>query len=60
MGVSSMALVGVNAMVGVGKTCALVGLGIAVGTELTGLITFRIYVFATSYRHASRLLMAGI
>ena len=57
MGVSSATLVG--EVVGVTGFFVPVGFGIAVGTLPTGLIIFFAYVFATSMRHARRLLMAG-
>ena len=58
IGVSTTTLVGV--VVGIEGLFVLVGLGIAVGTSPTGLRIFFAYVFATSKRHARRLLIAGI
>ena len=58
IGVSATILVGI--VVGVAGFLVLVGLGIAVGTSPTGLRIFFAYVFATSRRHARRLLIAGI
>ena len=58
IGVSTMAVVGI--VVGVTGFFVLVGFGIAVGTAPTGLRIFFAYVFATSMRHARRLLTAGI
>lgn len=55
-----MAIVGVTCTVGLGIPVGFGVLGIAVGTLPTGLITFRTYVFATSYRQERRLLTAGI
>jgi hypothetical protein len=60
MGVSATGIVGVTGTVGLAGFIVPVGFGIAVGTAPTGWITFLKYVFATSYRHATRLLMAGI
>ena len=57
----SMGTVGVTAeAVGLARLCVLVGFKIAVGTLPTGLSTFLAYVFATSYRQPTRLLIAGI
>ena len=52
-------IVGVAGAVGLAGLCVLVGFGIAVGASPTGLSTFFIYVLATSYRQATRLLIAG-
>jgi len=48
MGVSMTVLVVVANGVGLSGAFVLVGLGIAVGTDPTGLRTFLTYVFATS------------
>ena len=61
MAVAMTSGVGVTWLVGLGKLVAGEGVfGSAVGAFPTGLITFLRYVFATSYRHATRLLRAGI
>ena len=66
MGVGGIAVattsgVDVTPLVGLGKLVAGSGVfGIAVGALPTGLITFLIYVLATSYRQAARLFTAGI
>jgi hypothetical protein len=59
--VSTTGVIGIVVCVGMTgvDVASLVGLGIAVGTSPTGLITFRIYVFATSYLHATRSFNAG-
>ena len=58
IGVSVKIVVGI--VVGVTGFFVAVGFGIAVGTSPTGLRIFFAYVFATSMRHARRLLIAGI
>jgi hypothetical protein len=62
IGVAATSGVGVTPLVGLGRL-VVVGAGVfgrAVGAFPTGLITFLIYVLATSYRHAARLFTVGI
>ena len=62
MGVATISAVGVIWLVGPGRLVVVDAgvFGSAVGAFPTGLITFLRYVFATSYRQATRLLRAGI
>lgn len=61
IGVATNSGVGVTALVGLGRLVAGAGVfGSAVGAFPTGLSTFLRYVLATSYRQATRLLIAGI
>ena len=61
IGIATTSTFGVAWLVGLGRLVAGAGvLGSAVGAFPTGLITFLRYVFETSYRHVTRLLMAGI